>query len=60
MNMHGRVIEAIRNTAQADNIIIVEGAFGGQDNPEATAAPVVDSAILNYSDLILNYNGQAL
>ncbi|MFN8528582.1 MAG: cellulase family glycosylhydrolase [Anaerolineae bacterium] len=50
VNMHGRVIEAIRGTG-AQNIIIVEGAYGGQDSPD-------DSAILRYASDILNYNGQ--
>jgi hypothetical protein len=49
--MHGEVIKAIRGTAQANNIIIVEAAYGGQDTSE-------DSSILNYSDQILNYEGQ--
>jgi hypothetical protein len=49
--MHGEVIEAIRGTAQANNVIIVEGAYGGQDTP-------TDSAILEHSAEILNYNGQ--
>jgi hypothetical protein len=57
--MHGRVIDAIRNTAGANNIIIVEGAFGGQDNLLPTADPVTESAILQYGDQVLSYNGNA-
>jgi len=58
INMHGRVIEGIRNIAGSDNIIIVEGAYGGQDNPSDNASPVTESAILWHSSDILNYNGQ--
>jgi len=50
LNMHGRVIEAIRGTG-ANNIIIVEGAYGGQDTPN-------DSAILRLGQQLLNYNGR--
>jgi hypothetical protein len=49
--MHGEVIEAIRGTAQANNVIIVEGAYGGQDSAS-------DSAILQHSADVMNYNGQ--
>jgi hypothetical protein len=56
VGMHGRVIEAIRGTG-AENIIIVEGAFGGQDNRSPSPQPVSESAILQYSQDILNYNG---
>lgn len=57
VDMHGRVIEAIRGTGN-DSIIIVEGAFGGQDNNrDEFGDPVTDSAILQYSQDILNYNG---
>jgi|GEM_PF-1948235 len=58
VGMHGRVIEAIRG-AGADNIIIVEGAFGGQDNRYANSEPVTESAILQYSQDILNYDGNS-
>lgn len=50
LNMHGRVIAAIRNTG-ANNIIIVEGAYGGQDTAN-------DSAILRLGQQLLGYNGQ--
>ncbi len=49
--MHGEVIAAIRGTAQANNVIIVEGAYGGQDSPG-------DSAILQNSADVINYDGQ--
>ena len=49
INMHGRVIEAIRGTG-ANNIIVVEGAYGGQDSPG-------DSAILRFGQQLFNYNG---
>lgn len=58
VNMHGQVIEAIRNNAQSDNIIIVEGAFGGQDNAYASADMVTQSAILQHAQEVINYNGQ--
>jgi hypothetical protein len=57
VSMHGKVIDAIRNGAQAHNIIIVEGAYGGQDSNTTDAGPVTDSAILQYSDDIFTYNG---
>ncbi len=50
LNMHGRVIQAIRGTG-ANNIIIVEGAYGGQDT-------LTDSAILRLGQQLLTYNGQ--
>jgi hypothetical protein len=56
VNMHGQVIEAIRSTG-ANNIIIVEGAYGGQDNPFPDTSEITDSAILKYSEDILSYNG---
>lgn len=59
VNMHGRVIQAIRDTAQANNIIIVEGAYGGQDAPNASNQPVMDTAILSYADNLLNYGGRS-
>jgi hypothetical protein len=59
VNMHGKVVEAIRNTAQANNIIIVEGAFGGQDAGNMDGNPVTESAILQHGQEILNYNGQS-
>ncbi len=57
INMHGQVIQAIRGVG-ADNIIIVEGAYGGQDANNADANNVSDSAILQYGANLLNYNGQ--
>ncbi len=59
VGMHGKVIDAIRNVAQANNIIIVEGAFGGQDAGNADASSVTESAILQHSQDILHYNGQS-
>jgi hypothetical protein len=58
VNMHGKVIAAIRDTAQANNVIIVEGAFGGQDAGNMDGNPVSESAILQESQKILGYNGQ--
>lgn len=60
LNVHQQVIQAIRDTAGADNIIIVEGANGGQDAGDWEATPVAEnmSAILQYADDILSFNGQ--
>ena len=60
INMHGQVIQAIRNTG-ANNIIIVEGANGGQDAGDTSSGMVSESgsAILQYADEVLNYNGQS-
>ena len=58
VNMHGQVIQAIRDDAQANNIIIVEGAYGGQDSGNNDASPVTDSAILNFGKNIINYGGR--
>lgn len=57
VNMHGQVIQAIRDTG-ANNIIIVEGAYGGQDSGNNDSAPVVDSAILRYGKNVLHYGGR--
>ncbi|MFN8527947.1 MAG: cellulase family glycosylhydrolase [Anaerolineae bacterium] len=51
VGMHGRVIEAIRGTG-ANNIIVVDGAYGGQDTRS-------DSAILRYGQQLLSYNGHS-
>lgn len=58
VNMHGRVIEAIRSIAQANNVIIVEGAFGGQDAGNLDGNLVTESAILQHSQDVINYGGQ--
>ncbi len=49
LGMHDTVIEAIRGTG-ANNIIIVEGAYGGQDSPG-------DSAILRFGSQLIANNG---
>jgi hypothetical protein len=60
VNMHGQVIQAIR-AAGANNIIIVEGANGGQDAGDTGSGVVNEnsSAILQYADDLLNFNGQS-
>lgn len=58
VNMHGQVIQAIRDDAQANNIIIVEGAYGGQDSGNNDASPVTDSAILNFGKNVIHYGGR--
>jgi len=58
VNMHGQVIQAIRDDAQANNIIIVEGAYGGQDAGNNDASPVTDSAILNFGKNVMHYGGR--
>jgi hypothetical protein len=57
--MHGQVIQAIRN-AGANNVIIVEGANGGQDAGDTGSGMVAEngSAILQYADEVLNFGGQ--
>jgi hypothetical protein len=59
INMHGAVIKAIRDDAQANNIIIVEGAYGGQDANNPDANPVTDSAIIKYGDQIIHFGGRS-
>ncbi|MEP6988873.1 MAG: cellulase family glycosylhydrolase, partial [Chloroflexota bacterium] len=58
INMNGRVIQGIRDDAQANNIIIVEGAYGGQDAGNADASPVTSSAILQNGKDVINYGGR--
>lgn len=58
VNVHGRVVQAIRDDADADNIIIVEGAFGGQDAGNKDASPVSDSAILQHGEDVIHFNGR--
>ena len=58
INMHGQVIKGIRDDAGANNIIIVEGAYGGQDT--ASEAPnVTDSAILQYGEDVIHFGGRS-
>lgn len=61
LNVHRRVISAIRDTAGADNIIIVEGAHGGQDagNWDSSPVPENNSAILQYADEVRNFNDKS-
>ncbi|MBI1280684.1 MAG: cellulase family glycosylhydrolase [Anaerolineaceae bacterium] len=58
INMHGQVIKGIRDDAGANNIVIVEGAYGGQDT--ASDAPTVtDSAILQYGKDVVHFGGRS-
>jgi len=58
INMHGQVIKAIRDDAGANNIIIVEGAYGGQDVSDESAT-VTDSAILQYGKDVVHFGGRS-
>ncbi len=59
INMHGQVIKGIRDDAGANNIIIVEGAYGGQDVGNADASSVTDSAILQYGKDVVHFGGRS-
>ncbi len=59
INMHGQVIKGIRDDAGANNIIIVEGAYGGQDIGNADASSVTDSAILQYGKDVIHFGGRS-
>lgn len=56
--MHREVIRAVRDVAGADNIILVEGAFGGQDAGNRDSSFVTESAILQLGQDILTFNGR--
>jgi len=58
--IHQSVIRAIRDTAGANNIILVEGAFGGQDVSIWDSQMVVDerSAILHLGDEVMTFDGK--
>lgn len=56
--MHREVIRGIRDVAGADNIILVEGAFGGQDAGNRDSSFVTESAILQLGQDILTFNGR--
>ncbi len=58
--VHQRVIKAIRDDAGANNIIIVEGATGGQDAGSSTDGMVQDSdsAILSYASDVISFDGK--
>ncbi len=60
LNVHQQVIRAIRDTAGANNIIIVEGATGGQDAGQSGSGLVQDgdSAILQYASQITTFEGR--
>jgi hypothetical protein len=60
INMHQQVIRAIRDTAGANNIIMVEGATGGQDAGFSTTGMVQqsDSAILQYANQVMTFGGK--
>ena len=61
LNMHRQVIRAIREGAGASNIIIVEGANGGQDAGDSGTGGVADenSAILSLANEVLNFDGKS-
>lgn len=60
LNMHRQVIRAIRDTAGANNIIIVEGANGGQDAGDNSSGNVADasSAILSHGNDVITFDGK--
>lgn len=60
LNVHQQVIRAIRDTAGANNVIIVEGATGGQDAGQSGGGLVQDSdsAILQYANQITSFDGR--
>jgi hypothetical protein len=60
LTVHQAVVQAVRDVAKADNIIIAEGAFGGQDSGNWNDGLVADanSAILSYAPDILSFNGK--
>ncbi len=60
LNMHRQVIRAIRDTAGANNVIIVEGANGGQDAGDISSGNVADasSAILSLGDQVITFDGK--
>ena len=59
INMHQQVIRAIRDTG-ANNIIMVEGATGGQDAGSSGSNFVRqgDSAILSYASQVMTFGGR--
>ncbi|MDM9383863.1 cellulase family glycosylhydrolase [Chlorogloeopsis sp. ULAP01] len=59
--VHQAVIKAIRDDAQADNLIIVEGTAWGQDagNWNSSSVPTGNSAILSDYASILNFGGKS-
>lgn len=60
INVHRTVIAAIRDIAQAQNIILVEGSTWGQDTAISTPAPVKpeQSAILSLADEVTSFGGR--
>jgi mannan endo-1,4-beta-mannosidase len=60
IDVHQRVIKAIRDDAGANNIIIVEGATGGQDAGFSTDGMVQDSdsAILQHANDVISFGGK--
>lgn len=60
LNMHRQVIRAIRDTAGNNNIIIVEGANGGQDAGDNSSGNVAQgaSAILSYGNDVMTFDGK--
>lgn len=60
LNMHRQVIRAIRDTAGNNNIIIVEGANGGQDAGDNSSGNVAQgaSAILSYGNDVITFDGK--
>ncbi len=60
VGMHQQAIHAIRDVAGASNIIIVEGANGGQDAGPIgdSLIPTADSAILQYGRDVIDFGGK--
>ncbi len=58
--MHQQVIRAIRETAGANNLIIVEGANGGQDAGSSGSGlvPKSASAILSHGNDVITFGGK--
>lgn len=60
IDLHRQIIRSIREVAGANNIIIVEGANGGQDAGDWSGSLIADanSAILSYADDVMNFDGK--
>lgn len=61
LNMHRQVIRGIRDVAGANNIILVEGANGGQDAGDNGTGFIADenSAILSLANEVINFDGKS-
>ncbi|MBC7810771.1 MAG: cellulase family glycosylhydrolase [Burkholderiales bacterium] len=60
LGAHQQVIGAIRDTAGANNVIMVEGVYGGQDsgNWNSQNVQTANSAILSLGPEVLNFGGR--